>query len=125
VNERFEIIQLGGRTSPYLARGKSRAPRELFKLARAGLLPALRAALQRAGREERPVRHEAIEVRRGRGDTLVASLEVVPIAGSPGQGRFFLVLFEGTGPSRAAGRASAGTAPGLRRASAATSSGSA
>jgi two-component system CheB/CheR fusion protein len=93
INEEMNILQLRGDTSPYIEQSPRKATRNLMKLAREGLLVALREAVDKAREDERPVRRENLRVKYD-GATGDVNLEVIPLKHSPSQERYFLTLFE-------------------------------
>ncbi|HEV2669328.1 MAG TPA: chemotaxis protein CheB, partial [Blastocatellia bacterium] len=93
INEEMNVLQLRGDTSPYLEQSPDMAARNLLKLAREGLVIALREAVDKARQDESPVRKENLRVKYD-GVTGDVNLEVIPLKHSPSQERHFLVLFE-------------------------------
>ena len=94
INADMEILQFRGDTGVYLAPAPGKASLNLFKMAREGLLVALRGAVAKASNEENAVRAEGLRVKSNGGYREV-HVEVVPVkVGSSGEGGF-LVLFEG------------------------------
>jgi two-component system CheB/CheR fusion protein len=93
IDEKMNILQLQGDTSPYLDQSFGKATRNLLKLAREGLPVALRQAVNKARKDESPVRKEHLRVKYGAvtGDV---NLEVIPIRRPPSRERHFLILFE-------------------------------
>ncbi len=97
VTEDLEILQFRGDTGPYLAPVAGRASLNLMKMLREGLLPAVRAAINRARKEGRAVRKEDVRVRSDGGERRVG-LEVVPLRGAMSEQACFLVLFHEPAP---------------------------
>jgi two-component system CheB/CheR fusion protein len=96
VTHDLDIVQFRGDTSPYLAPASGRATLQLLRMLREGLVVAVRGAIERARREETPVREEGVRVRSNGGYRDV-NVEVIPVEpGSSGHGAF-LVLFEEVG----------------------------
>jgi two-component system, chemotaxis family, CheB/CheR fusion protein len=93
INEEMNVLQLRGDTSPYIEQSPRKATRNLMKLAREGLLVALREAVDEAREDERPVRRENLRVKYD-GATGDVNLEVIPLKHSPSQERYFVALFE-------------------------------
>jgi two-component system, chemotaxis family, CheB/CheR fusion protein len=93
IDEEMRVLQLRGDTSPYLNQQPDRSIRNLLKLAREGLMVALRDAVDRARQDESPVRKENLRVKLDdvTGDV---NLEVIPLRRSASQERHFLILFE-------------------------------
>ncbi|HEX2489654.1 MAG TPA: CheR family methyltransferase, partial [Blastocatellia bacterium] len=93
VSEEMNVLQLRGDVAPYLEQSPNRATRNLLKLARDGLLVALREAVNKARQDESPVRKENLRVKYD-GATCDVNLEVIPLKHSTSQERYFLILFE-------------------------------
>jgi two-component system CheB/CheR fusion protein len=96
IDEKMNILQLRGDASPYLDQPPGEATRNLLKLAREGLPVALRRAVNKARKDESPVRKEHLSVKYGAvpGDV---NLEVIPLRHPSSQERHFLILFETAG----------------------------
>jgi two-component system CheB/CheR fusion protein len=92
-----EILQYRGRTGPFLEPTPGQPHHHLVKMARAGLGPEIRSALQRAQREDAAVRRENIQLRDG-GQARRVNIEVVPLPGVAAQDRHFIVVFEEANP---------------------------
>jgi two-component system CheB/CheR fusion protein len=98
VNSDMEILQFRGSTSPYLEPAPGMASLNLLKMAREGLLVALRTAVHEARKNNNHVRKEGMRVRRN-GQVSEVNLEVIPIKGSSESERYFMVLFEPVRPA--------------------------
>src|SRR5439155_1707242 len=99
-------LQFRGHTSPYLEPAPGQASLNLLKMAREGLLMELRVAIDKARKQNAPVRRERLSIKQDGGLAQV-TLEVIPVSG-PARERNYLVLFEPVPPSgepRAPGRA--------------------
>jgi two-component system CheB/CheR fusion protein len=102
VNAAMEIVQIRGRTGPYLEASPGAASLNLFKMAREGLVSALRQALHTASTSDEPVRAEHLRVRTN-GETQEVSLEVVPLGPRDRKGHsHYLILFQDDAPPAAA-----------------------
>ena len=88
-----EIVQYRGRTGPFLEPTPGQPHHNLVKLVRPGLGPEVRAALQRARREDTAVRREHILVR-DEGRARRVNIEVIPLPGVAAQDRHCIVVFE-------------------------------
>ncbi|HSK76429.1 MAG TPA: chemotaxis protein CheB [Thermoanaerobaculia bacterium] len=91
VNADLEILQFRGDTGPYLAPAPGKASLNLLKMARKGLAVKLRAAINKARKEDAPVREEGLQID-SEGGLREIHLEVVPVKGGSAGG--FLVLFQ-------------------------------
>jgi two-component system CheB/CheR fusion protein len=115
VDADLQITQFRGQTGPFLEPAPGEANLNLLKMAREGLLYALRTAFHTVRKTKQPVRKDGLQVRSGNGWKPVA-LEVIPLTtlGRP----YYLVLFEeGSGrrideaPPKAARQSGRGRAP--------------
>jgi two-component system CheB/CheR fusion protein len=94
INQDLDIVQFRGRTGAFLEAATGRASFNLIKMAKEGLLPGLRAAIQEAKTNHAPARREGIRVKHN-GGFLDAAVEVVPITKAPhSRERYFMILFE-------------------------------
>jgi two-component system, chemotaxis family, CheB/CheR fusion protein len=98
VNENHEVLQFRGDTGQYLAPAPGKASLNLLKMAREGLLVALRALLQRARREDAAVREEGVRIKANGGYTDV-TLAVIPLGRPNTSERCYWVLFENPAPA--------------------------
>jgi two-component system CheB/CheR fusion protein len=98
VNEAAEILQFRGHTSPYLEPAPGQASLNLLKMAREGLLMELRVAIDKARKQNAPVKREKLSIKQD-GRTAQVTLQVLPMSGPAGE-RNYLVLFERVPPSR-------------------------
>jgi two-component system CheB/CheR fusion protein len=92
-----EVIQFRGDTGRYLAPAPGKASLNVLKMAREGLLVSLRAALQRARKEDAPIREEDVRVR-SNGNYHDIALTVIPVRRNNSKERFYWVLFEAGEP---------------------------
>ena len=97
IDTNLEILQFWGDTSPYLTPLPGKATLNILRMARPGLLVALRAAIQKVRTQPSPVRQEGLHAR-SEGGIREVSLEVsrVPKAAETATG--FLVTFEEVTP---------------------------
>jgi two-component system CheB/CheR fusion protein len=93
VNDDLEILQFRGHTGAFLEPMPGQASLTLPKMAREGLLVDVRAAIQKARKEDAPARKQGLQVKRD-GRLLEVDIEVIPIKGPTSAERYFLVLFE-------------------------------
>ncbi len=92
IDDRLEILQFRGQTSPFLEPAPGKASLNLLKMAREGLLLQLNSAVREARETAAPVRREGIAFS-WNGQQETASFEIIPF--SPTEtGRCFLVLFQ-------------------------------
>jgi two-component system, chemotaxis family, CheB/CheR fusion protein len=97
VNEHFDILQFRGRTGAYLSPAPGTASLNLLRMAREGLVPALRTALQKARNAGAGVRSEGVTFQAD-GRRMTTTLEIIPIRRPPEKEFHFLVLFGEAGP---------------------------
>jgi two-component system, chemotaxis family, CheB/CheR fusion protein len=93
VNDNLEILQSRGRTNRYLELPTGKASLNLLKMARPGLLSALRSLIEQARKHSIPVSKEGIALDDGDGRVAVR-VEVVPFHTSAREQQHLLVLFE-------------------------------
>src|SRR5207249_2938702 len=93
LNAELQVLQFRGETSPYLKPPTGRASFNLLKMTREGLLLPLRAALNKAKKENRAVRRENVRVNQN-GQTRTASFEVIPLKNL--KERCYLIFFKET-----------------------------
>src|SRR5438067_708439 len=91
INDNLEIVQLRGRTSPYLEPAPGTATFNLLKMAREGLLAEIRTAIHTARQKEMPVRRSRVRVKTN-DHIVVVDVEVIPFAA--GSDRYYVVIFE-------------------------------
>ena len=104
MNEDLEVLQFRGDTSQYLALPMGKATFSLLKMARDGLALPLQKLVQRAKKENRPVREKGVAFA-GRSRTV--NLEAVPLKNL--KTRCFLIFFEK--PPRPARRGASSEGP--------------
>jgi two-component system, chemotaxis family, CheB/CheR fusion protein len=92
VDANHQIVQFRGQTGPYLEPSPGQASLNVLKMAREGLLHALRSSLQEARRKGRPAWRDGLQVRSD-GGMRHLRLDVVPL-GDDEQSRHYLILFE-------------------------------
>jgi two-component system CheB/CheR fusion protein len=91
INEGLQILQFRGPTSPYLTPAQGKPSFDLLKMAREGLMLPLRAAVNRAKKENKTARTVNVPFQLN-GKHRKVNLEVVPLKNL--QERCFLVSFE-------------------------------
>ncbi len=104
INERMEILQFRGRTGSFLQPAPGDPQNDVIKMARPGLISALRAAVAEAKREMAPVRRNGVEVDQD-GLTRRCNVVVLPFTGYPDvKEPLFVVLFEEAAAAEQPGR---------------------
>jgi chemotaxis methyl-accepting protein methylase/signal transduction histidine kinase/PAS domain-containing protein len=94
----FQVLQFRGRTGSFLEAPAGKVTFDLLRMAREGLMPPLRSAVNAASRENRTIRVDGIQMKSG-GRARTVSVEVVPLKNL--KERCFLVLFDESGGERA------------------------
>ncbi|MHC5066522.1 MAG: PAS domain S-box protein, partial [Planctomycetota bacterium] len=95
VNQGLKVIQIRGDIGPYLKLAPGEVSVDVLKMAREGLLPPLRKALEEAQRSGQRARKDGLRVGgRTNGDPCEISVEVHPLKAHDGEERCFFVLFE-------------------------------
>ena len=89
VDEQWRVVQFRGHTGRFLEPSPGLPSYDLLQMARHGLLPDLRAALEAANTSGLPSRKENVQL-----DEIQIHLQVIPIAVPPSNRRHFVVLFE-------------------------------
>ncbi len=113
INAEGQVLQFRGSTGAYLEPPMGNASFDVLKMARDGLMMPLRAAINKAKREQQPVRRDDVVIRHD-GGTREIALQVIPLRNV--KEPCFLILFEeaGTTPAGAA-KVSAPRVPADRR----------
>lgn len=91
INAELQILQFRGVTSDYLEPPTGKASFDLLKMARQGWMLPLRAAINRAQRENKTVRRENVRVGQN-GGTRAVNLQVIPLKNL--KERCYLISFE-------------------------------
>ncbi len=103
INEKMEILQFRGQTGAFLQPAPGEPQNDVIKMARPGLVSALRAAIAEAKQEMAPIVRSNVEVDEG-GFTRPCNLVVFPFTGPPDvKEPLFVVLFEESVPVEAGG----------------------
>jgi two-component system, chemotaxis family, CheB/CheR fusion protein len=93
VNADLDVLQFRGRTGPYLEPASGEPSHNLLRMAREGLLPELRNAINECRQQGIPIRRQKLRVHDD-GRVREVALRVCPVK-APGSGDLcFLVLFE-------------------------------
>ncbi|MEO5623544.1 MAG: chemotaxis protein CheB [Dokdonella sp.] len=93
LNAEFEIVQFRGDTGPYLAPSPGRASLSILKMLREGLLVGVRAALNKAKREQAAVHEDALRVKSSDGPRDI-NVIVIPLRPTDAAAGAYLLLFE-------------------------------
>ena len=103
VDDKMNIVQVRGRTAPYLELSPGQPTQILLKLAREGLIAGLGKAIRTARQTNAAAREGGFRIGEG-GELKDVTIKVIPFRGpSSSQERHFLVLFEEARPGAAPG----------------------
>jgi len=91
VNADLQVLQFRGPTSAYLEPPTGKASFDVLKMAREGLMLPLRAAINKAKKENKTARRENVRINQN-GNTRTVNVEVIPLKNL--RERCFLILFE-------------------------------
>jgi two-component system CheB/CheR fusion protein len=93
VNEKNEVVHFSNRASTYLLTPEGEPTRDLLRMAKEELRPALRAAIYKAFTEQKEIVYRGIKVVGEGGETTV-NVIVAPLKAPPPAGKLALVIFE-------------------------------
>jgi len=94
IDDSLNVIQVRGRTAPYLELSPGEPTQNLLKLAREGLIAGLAKAIGAARKGNAAVKETGFRMEES-GQVKDVTIKVIPFLGSPSsKGRYFLVLFE-------------------------------
>ena len=93
INEDMEVLQFRGRTGAYLEPAQGEASFNLLRMARENLFSPIRAAIDEARQQARPIRKFGIRFRDGN-QINELNLEVIPVKLPSSNHGGFLILFE-------------------------------
>ncbi len=99
VDDEMNIVQVRGRTAPYLELSPGEPSHNLLKLAREGLIAGLGKAMGAARETNAAAKEDGFRIEDG-GQITDVAIKVVPFTGSSSEERYFLVLFEDVEPKR-------------------------
>jgi two-component system CheB/CheR fusion protein len=99
IDDQLNVVQVRGRTAPYLELSPGEPTQNLLKLAREGLIAGLGKAIRTARQKNSAAMETGFRVEDG-GELRDVRIKVTPFRGSPSsKGRYFLVLFEDAEPN--------------------------
>ena len=94
IDDQMNIVQVRGRTAPYLELSPGEPTQNILKLAREGLVAGLGKAIRSARHRNAAAKEDGFRIEAG-GELRDVSIRVLPLRGSSSSGeRHFLVLFE-------------------------------
>jgi two-component system, chemotaxis family, CheB/CheR fusion protein len=98
IDDDMKILQVRGRTAPYLELAPGEPSRNLLKLAREGLIAGLGKAIRKAREKNTVAQEVGFRIKDG-GQVNDVTIQVTPFAGPPtSTGRYYLVLFHDAPP---------------------------
>jgi two-component system CheB/CheR fusion protein len=98
IDDAMNILQVRGRTAPYLELSPGEPTSNLLKLAREGLIAGLGKAIRTARQTNTVSSQDGFRIE-GDGQLRDVAIKVTPFGGSPSSmGRYYLVLFEDAAP---------------------------
>ncbi|MGD0580686.1 MAG: ATP-binding protein, partial [Bryobacteraceae bacterium] len=99
IDDEMNIVQVRGRTAPYLELSPGEPTQNLLKLAREGLIAGLGKAIRTARQKNTAAIEDGFRIEDG-GQLRDVKIKVTPFKGSStSKGRYFLVLFEDAEPN--------------------------
>jgi two-component system CheB/CheR fusion protein len=100
IDDQMNIVQIRGRTAPYLELSPGEPTQNLLKLAREGLIAGLGKAIRAAGQTNAAAKEYGFRIEDG-GQLKDVTIAVIPFTGSSdSKERHFLVLFEDAAANR-------------------------
>ena len=94
IDNQMNIVQIRGRTAPYLELSPGEASQNLLKLAREGLIAGLGKAIRTARQNNAAAQEAGFRIEDG-GELKDVTIKAMPFRGPPpNEERYFLVLFE-------------------------------
>jgi len=99
IDDAMNVVQVRGRTAPYLELSPGEPTRNLLKMAREGLIAGLGKAIRTARQTDAAAKEDGFRIEDG-GQLRDVTIKVVPFrSSSSSEEGYFLVLFEEAGPN--------------------------
>jgi two-component system CheB/CheR fusion protein len=98
INDKNEVVHFSKRAGVYLLMPEGKPTRDLLKMAREELRPALRAAIYKAFSQQQEITYRGIAAVTESGETTI-NITVLPLMEPPLSGRQALVIIEPAAPS--------------------------
>ena len=99
IDDDMNIVQVRGRTAPYLELSPGEPTHNLLKMAREGLIAGLGKAIRTARQTNAAAKEDGFRIEDG-GQLKDVAIKVIPFTGSSSsKERYFLVLFEDAEPN--------------------------
>ncbi len=99
IDDAMNIVQVRGRTGPYLELSPGEPSHNLLRMVREGLIASLSKAIQTAKQSNAPAKEDGMRIV-SNGQFIEVKINVIPFRESPSsQERYFLILFEDAAPT--------------------------
>jgi two-component system, chemotaxis family, CheB/CheR fusion protein len=98
IDDAMNIVQVRGRTAPYLELSPGEPTQNLLRMACEGLIAGLGKAIRTARRKNAAAKEDGFRIEDD-GQLVDVTIKVIPFTGSSSQQRYFLVLFEDAKPN--------------------------
>ena len=98
IDDEMNIVQVRGRTAPYLELSPGEPTQNLLKMACEGLIAGLGKAIRTARRTKVAAKEDGFRIEDD-GRLMDVTIKVIPFTGSSSKQRYFLVLFEDAEPN--------------------------
>ena len=98
IDDAMNIIQVRGRTAPYLELSPGEPSQNLLRMVREGLIAGLGKAIRTARRKNVAAKEDGFRIEDD-GRLVGVTIKVIPFTGSSSKQRYFLVLFEDAEPT--------------------------
>jgi two-component system, chemotaxis family, CheB/CheR fusion protein len=98
IDDEMNIVQVRGRTGPYLGLSPGEPTQNLLKMACEGLIAGLGKAIRSARRKNAAATEEGFRIE-GNGKLIDVTIKVIPFRGPASKHRHYLVLFEDVQPN--------------------------
>jgi two-component system CheB/CheR fusion protein len=98
IDDEMNIVQVRGRTAPYLELSPGEPTQNLLRMACEGLIAGLGKAIRSAGRRNAAATEDGFRIEDD-GRLVDVTIKAIPFAGPASKRRYFLVLFEDAEPN--------------------------
>jgi len=100
IDDAMNIVQVRGRTGPYLELSPGAPSHNLLRMVREGLIASVSKAIQTARQSNATTKEEGLRIA-SNGQFVEVRIKVIPFRESSSSERYFLILFEDVAPSAA------------------------
>jgi two-component system CheB/CheR fusion protein len=105
INEKNEVVHFSKQAGAYLLTPEGKPTRDLLRIAKEELRPALRAAIYKAFAHQKEIEYRGIKVATDHGEAII-NIIVAPLKEPPPADKLALVIIESTAPAPVSGDAS-------------------